>query len=47
MVDALHPLMAVSGALGGPSLETYLLARHRAIDALLDRRGGATTASAR
>jgi O-methyltransferase involved in polyketide biosynthesis len=35
MVDALHPLMAVSGALGGPSLERYLLARHRAIDALL------------
>jgi O-methyltransferase involved in polyketide biosynthesis len=35
MVEALHPLMAVSGALGGPSLETYLLARHRAIDALL------------
>jgi O-methyltransferase involved in polyketide biosynthesis len=36
MVDALHPLMATSGALGGPSLETYLLARHRAIDALLE-----------
>ena len=36
MVDALHPLMAASGALGGPSLETYLLARHRAIDALLE-----------
>jgi len=35
MVDALHPLMVVSGALGGPSLERYLLARHRAIDALL------------
>ena len=35
MVDALHPLMAVSGAIGGPSLESYLLARHRAIDALL------------
>src|ERR1700744_4805205 len=34
-VDALHPLMVVSGALGGPSLERYLLARHRAIDALL------------
>jgi O-methyltransferase involved in polyketide biosynthesis len=43
MVDALHPLMTVSGALGGPSLESYLLARHRAIDALLsdavERRG--------
>ncbi len=35
MVDALHPLMVVSGKLGGPSLESYLLARHRAIDALL------------
>jgi O-methyltransferase involved in polyketide biosynthesis len=35
MVQALHPLMVVSGALGGPSLESYLLARHRAIDALL------------
>jgi O-methyltransferase involved in polyketide biosynthesis len=35
MVQALHPLNAVSGALGGPSLERYLLARHRAIDALL------------
>jgi O-methyltransferase involved in polyketide biosynthesis len=35
MVEALHPLMVVSGALGGPSLERYLLARHRAIDALL------------
>ena len=43
MVDALHPLMVASGTLGGPSLETYLLARHRAIDALLseaiDRHG--------
>ena len=35
MYDALHPIMAASGAVGGPSLETYLLARHRAIDALL------------
>jgi O-methyltransferase involved in polyketide biosynthesis len=35
MFDALHPLMRVSGALGGPSLETYLVARHRAIDVLL------------
>lgn len=35
MVDALHPMNVVSGALGGPSLERYLLARHRAIDALL------------
>ena len=37
MFDALHPLMRASGALGGPSLETYLLARHAAIDALLGR----------
>ena len=37
MFDALHPLMAVSGALGGPSLERYLLARHLAIDAVLER----------
>jgi O-methyltransferase involved in polyketide biosynthesis len=35
MVDALHPLMVLSGRLGGPSLETYLVARHRAIDTLL------------
>jgi O-methyltransferase involved in polyketide biosynthesis len=33
---SLHPLMSVSDALRGPSLETYLLARHRAIDALLE-----------
>jgi O-methyltransferase involved in polyketide biosynthesis len=37
MFDALHPLMRVSGALGGPSLENYLLARHLAIDAVLER----------
>ncbi len=37
MFDALHPLMRVSGTLGGPSLETYLLARHLAIDAVLER----------
>jgi O-methyltransferase involved in polyketide biosynthesis len=36
MVDALHPLMSVSAALGGPSLENYLLARHQAIDTLLE-----------
>jgi len=36
MFDALHPLMAVSHAAGGPSLETYLLARHLAIDARLE-----------
>ena len=37
LFESLHPLMRVSGALGGPSLESYLLARHRAIDALLER----------
>ena len=37
LFDSLHPLMLISGALGGPSLEAYLLARHRAIDALLER----------
>jgi O-methyltransferase involved in polyketide biosynthesis len=35
LYESLHPLNAVSGLLGGPSLESYLLARHRAIDALL------------
>jgi O-methyltransferase involved in polyketide biosynthesis len=37
LFDALHPVMVASGAIGGPSLESYLLARHRAIDALLGR----------
>ena len=37
LFESLHPLMVVSGALGRPSLETYLLARHRAIDTLLER----------
>ena len=37
LFESLHPLMAVSATLGGPSLESYLLARHRAIDALLTR----------
>ena len=37
LFESLRPVMTVSGALGGPSLETYLLARHRAIDALLER----------
>ncbi len=36
LFESLHPLMRVSAALGGPSLESYLLARHRAIDALLE-----------
>jgi O-methyltransferase involved in polyketide biosynthesis len=37
MFESLRPINAVSTMLGGPSLESYLLARHRAIDALLDR----------
>jgi O-methyltransferase involved in polyketide biosynthesis len=37
MFDAMHPLMRASRALGGPSLESYLLARHTALDALLER----------
>jgi O-methyltransferase involved in polyketide biosynthesis len=37
MFLALEPLMAASGAVGGPRLENYLLARHRAIDLLLER----------
>jgi O-methyltransferase involved in polyketide biosynthesis len=37
LFDSLHPTMLLSGALGGPSLEAYLLARHRAIDALLEQ----------
>jgi O-methyltransferase involved in polyketide biosynthesis len=37
MFEALQPLMAVAGLLGGPTLEGYLLARHRALDELLRR----------
>jgi O-methyltransferase involved in polyketide biosynthesis len=37
LFDALEPAMLVSRALGRASLEGYLLARHRAIDALLER----------
>jgi O-methyltransferase involved in polyketide biosynthesis len=37
LFDSLHPLMVVSGKLGRPTLEAYLLARHRAIDELLVR----------
>jgi O-methyltransferase involved in polyketide biosynthesis len=36
LFESLQPLMGVSSVLGGPSLEPYLLARHRAIDALLE-----------
>jgi O-methyltransferase involved in polyketide biosynthesis len=37
LYESLRPAMIVSRALGGPTLEGYLLARHRAIDALLER----------
>jgi O-methyltransferase involved in polyketide biosynthesis len=37
LFQSLQPAMRVSAALRGPSLESYLLARHRAIDALLER----------
>jgi len=34
---SLHPIMRLSSGLGGPSLESYLLARHQAIDSLLEQ----------
>jgi O-methyltransferase involved in polyketide biosynthesis len=37
LFQTLRPVMAASRALGGASLETYLLARHPAIDVLLER----------
>jgi O-methyltransferase involved in polyketide biosynthesis len=37
MFDSLRPAMAVSTMFGGASLESYLLARHRVIDALLEQ----------
>ena len=37
LFEALRPAMTLSAILGGPTLESYLLARHRAIDALLAR----------
>lgn len=37
LFESLRVPMVVSGALGGGTLEAYLLARHRAIDALLER----------
>jgi O-methyltransferase involved in polyketide biosynthesis len=37
LFDSLQPAMLASRALSGPTLESYLLARHRAIDALLER----------
>jgi O-methyltransferase involved in polyketide biosynthesis len=37
LFETVRPWMAVSGAFGGPTLERYLLARHLAIDALLEQ----------
>lgn len=37
LFDSLQPAMLISRAVGGPTLEAYLLARHRGIDALLER----------
>jgi O-methyltransferase involved in polyketide biosynthesis len=37
LFETVRPANIVSGALGGPTLERYLLARHRAIDAMLER----------
>jgi O-methyltransferase involved in polyketide biosynthesis len=37
LFESLRLPMAVNGALGGGTLEAYLLARHKAIDALLER----------
>ncbi|HTU86419.1 MAG TPA: class I SAM-dependent methyltransferase [Solirubrobacteraceae bacterium] len=41
LFDSLQPAMVGSRAIGGATLESYLLARHRAIDALLERAIGA------
>ena len=35
LFESLRPVMAVNGVLGHPTLESYLLARHEAIDAAL------------
>jgi O-methyltransferase involved in polyketide biosynthesis len=37
LFESLQPFMLGSRAIGGATLESYLLARHRAIDALLER----------
>ena len=37
LFEALRPAMTLSRSLGGPTLEVYLLARHRALDDLLAR----------
>jgi O-methyltransferase involved in polyketide biosynthesis len=45
LYESLRPLMTVTSAVRGVSLEGYLLARHRAIDALLERAIEAGTVS--
>jgi O-methyltransferase involved in polyketide biosynthesis len=37
LFELVRPMLVAGGAFGGPSLETYLLTRHRAIDVLLER----------
>jgi O-methyltransferase involved in polyketide biosynthesis len=37
LFELMRPILTASAALGGASLETYLLTRHRAIDVLLER----------
>lgn len=37
LYDAVWPVNGLSKLLGGPTLESYLLARHRALDTLLER----------
>jgi O-methyltransferase involved in polyketide biosynthesis len=37
LFEMMRPLLALSGVFGGASLEAYLLARHRAIDVVLER----------
>ena len=37
LYDAVWPMNGISKLLGGPTLESYLLARHRALDTLLER----------
>lgn len=37
LFESLRPTMIVGGLLGGGTLESYLLARHRAIDSLLEQ----------
>lgn len=45
LFEAVRPITVASHALGGPTLEPYLLARHKAIDLLLEREIEAGTVS--